>query len=585
MSLAKAGKDYYLQKVGEISPREDYYLRGGLATGHWHGSGAAELGLEGAVSAEGLVRLFDGQHPGTGEQLGRKLRTDGVAAWDLTFSADKSVSLLWAFGDAETRRHVVAAFEEATAEAVIYMESVASSTRGASRTRVVDRDGEPVLGQDGTPRYLTETWPIRSSGYVSAWFTEFTSRADDPQLHTHVVVANRVKGVDGIWRAIDGRLLYRNKLAAGYLHEAELRSRLTERLGVRWQPVRKGMADIEGFTREQIMAFSQRRQQIEAWRESHGIADTASGNEVATLATRTPKNDHPLGTLMPEWLERATEVGLTPVVVSGVLNRSYDIADADPDTLFDRLASSDGLTAGSSTFGRAEIVMATAAALPEGGKRPTVEALTDGFLRRADVVPILPTQLDDMSELPIDLSPNNIEATDTTQLLGMVVARQALLDAGYSTSAKAGDGREFNRDRTSVIMGVTGTLELVIPLGARLGHPLWRKALADAGVDRETADDVVQRIAAGYVPWQENSFPGLLGNVAAGRIANRFDLGGTNCVVDAACASSLSAIHMATMELQAGRSDMCIAGGLDTFNSIFMYMCFSKTPALSPSGN
>ena len=73
----------------------------------WRGSGAAELGLEGAVSAQGLVQLFDGQHPGTGEQLGRKLRKDGVAAWDVTFSADKSVSLLWALGDEETRRQVL----------------------------------------------------------------------------------------------------------------------------------------------------------------------------------------------------------------------------------------------------------------------------------------------------------------------------------------------------------------------------------------------------------------------------------------------------------------------------------------------
>lgn len=191
----------------------------------------------------------------------------------------------------------------------------------------------------------------------------------------------------------------------------------------------------------------------------------------------------------------------------------------------------------------------------------------------------------DFNPLLYGLSPNNIEATDTTQLLGMMVARQALLDAGYSTGKEAGDGREFDRDRTSVILGVTGTLELVIPLGARLGHPIWRKALADAGVDPETTEDVVQRIADGYVPWQENSFPGLLGNVAAGRIANRFDLGGTNCVVDAACASSLSAVHLAALELSAGRVDMAITGGMDTFNDIFMYMCFSKTPALSPTGN
>ena len=197
-----------------------------------------------------------------------------------------------------------------------------------------------------------------------------------------------------------------------------------------------------------------------------------------------------------------------------------------------------------------------------------------GFINAVDFNPLL-----------YGMSPNNIEATDTTQLLGMMVARQALLDAGYSTGKDAGDGREFDRDRTSVILGVTGTLELVIPLGARLGHPIWRKALADAGVDSETTEDVVQRIADGYVPWQENSFPGLLGNVAAGRIANRFDLGGTNCVVDAACASSLSAVHLAALELSAGRVDMAITGGMDTFNDIFMYMCFSKTPALSPTGN
>jgi len=145
----------------------------------------------------------------------------------------------------------------------------------------------------------------------------------------------------------------------------------------------------------------------------------------------------------------------------------------------------------------------------------------------------------DFDPLLYGFSPNNIEATDTTQLLGMVVARQALLDANYATGKGSNDGRPFDRARTSVILGVTGTLKLVIPLGARLGHPIWRKALLDAGVEPEVAADVVQRIAEAYVPWQENSFPGLLGNVAAGRIANRFDLGGTNCVVDAACASSL----------------------------------------------
>lgn len=186
----------------------------------------------------------------------------------------------------------------------------------------------------------------------------------------------------------------------------------------------------------------------------------------------------------------------------------------------------------------------------------------------------------DFDPLEFGLTPNAVEATDTSQLLGLVVAKRALQDAGYGENNK-----EFNRNRASVILGVTGALELVIPLGARLSHPVWRRALKDAGVDDTVADDVVERISDSYVDWQENSFPGLLGNVTAGRIANRLDFRGTNCVVDAACASSLSALHMALMELTTGRSDMVITGGLDTFNDIFMYMCFSKTMVLSPTGD
>ena len=145
--------------------------------------------------------------------------------------------------------------------------------------------------------------------------------------------------------------------------------------------------------------------------------------------------------------------------------------------------------------------------------------------------------------------------------------------------------KTVDRNRVTVILGVTGTLELVIPLGARLGHPNWRRAMKEAGVADDQIEDAAGRIAESYVPWQENSFPGLLGNVVAGRIANRLDLGGTNCVVDAACASSLGAVHLAALELQAGRADVVVTGGVDTFNDIFMYMCFSKTPALSPTGD
>jgi acyl transferase domain-containing protein/3-hydroxymyristoyl/3-hydroxydecanoyl-(acyl carrier protein) dehydratase/NAD(P)-dependent dehydrogenase (short-subunit alcohol dehydrogenase family)/acyl carrier protein len=182
--------------------------------------------------------------------------------------------------------------------------------------------------------------------------------------------------------------------------------------------------------------------------------------------------------------------------------------------------------------------------------------------------------------LSYGIPPNNIAATDTSQLLGLEVARMALEDAGYPVN------HPFLQDKTvNVILGVTGTQELVIPLGARLGHPIWKKALDESGIGSEKKEEILHRIQSAYVPWQENSFPGLLGNVVAGRIANRLNLSGTNTVSDSACASSLSAMHTAVMELQSHRCDMSITGGVDTLNDIFMHMCFSKTGVLSSTSD
>ena len=181
--------------------------------------------------------------------------------------------------------------------------------------------------------------------------------------------------------------------------------------------------------------------------------------------------------------------------------------------------------------------------------------------------------------LKYGIVPNDISAIDTTQLLGLVAADQALQDAGYPAE------NGYDHRRTAVMLGVTGALKMVVSLGSRLAHPQLRRALADSGVDEATAAAVLKRFANEFTPWQENSFPGLLGNVTAGRIANRLNLGGANLVVDAACASSLAAVRQGLMELNSGQADLVVTGGLDTFSDPFMYTCFSKTPALSPSGD
>ncbi|XXX78507.1 SDR family NAD(P)-dependent oxidoreductase [Sorangium sp. So ce134] len=189
-----------------------------------------------------------------------------------------------------------------------------------------------------------------------------------------------------------------------------------------------------------------------------------------------------------------------------------------------------------------------------------------------------------LKDVPFDplewgVPPSIVPATDTTQLLALIVAKRVLEDAAQ------GQFESMNRERMSVILGVTSAQELLASMVSRIQRPVWAKALRDLGYPEDEVKRACDRIAGNYVPWQESSFPGLLGNVVAGRIANRLDLGGTNCVTDAACASSLSAMSMAMNELALGQSDLVIAGGCDTMNDAFMYMCFSKTPALSRSGD
>lgn len=183
----------------------------------------------------------------------------------------------------------------------------------------------------------------------------------------------------------------------------------------------------------------------------------------------------------------------------------------------------------------------------------------------------------DFNPLEFGLPPNLLEVTDSSQLLGLVAARDAMEDAGYGTDT------EFDRENTGVVLGVAGGQKLISDLSSRLQYPIWQKVLESSGISPEDTEIIIEKMKMAYAPWNENSFPGLLGNVIAGRIANRLDLGGMNSVIDAACASSLAAVKSSVSELIEGRANMMITGGVDADNSPFTYLCFSKTPAFSPS--
>ncbi|MFD6156265.1 SDR family NAD(P)-dependent oxidoreductase [Nocardia sp. NPDC060256] len=180
--------------------------------------------------------------------------------------------------------------------------------------------------------------------------------------------------------------------------------------------------------------------------------------------------------------------------------------------------------------------------------------------------------------LEFGLPPNQLEVTSTMQTLSLGVARDLLIDAG------AVDSTWYDPGRTGVVLGTTGPVPLMHPLAARLSTPVLKEAARSVGLSDTDADAIADKFVAAFAPWEANSFPGLLANITAGRVANRLGLGGINCTVDAACAASLAALRTAIAELQDGRADMMITGGVDTENTIFIYMCFSKVGALSSSG-
>lgn len=178
-----------------------------------------------------------------------------------------------------------------------------------------------------------------------------------------------------------------------------------------------------------------------------------------------------------------------------------------------------------------------------------------------------------MDDIPFDpiqygMPPKMIPSVEPLHLMALESVRHAIRDAGY-------ENRPFDRERTAVTMGISGAGDLAQLYGFRTMLPMF---FADQ------ADDIVKHFQGLLPEWTEDTFPGILMNVAAGRIANRFDFGGMNTLVDGACASSLAALYSAVKELEAGSCDMAVASGADCMQNPFTYMCFSKTHALSPRG-
>ena len=372
LSIGKLGPgqaEYYLEQAdgpvtavtGVSSGVEDYYVKGSEPRGHWCGRAVAALELSGEVSPGDLRAVLEGRSPD-----GTVLRERGsVPGFDVTFSAPKSVSVLFAVGDERLRRTVLDAHDEAVREALAFLDDAAAVTRRGA--------GGATL--------------VPGNGLVAAAFLRRTSRAGDPQVHTHVLVANMTQGSDGRWTALDARSLYRNGRTAGYLYQAALRAAMTRRLGVDWGRVTKGQAEIDGVPDRMLRAFSRRRAEIDAALREHGTHGSRAAR-FAALATRRSK-DYGVAaeTLADEWQRRAAEHGLTQRRIAALLHRRgpAEMNPRDWEPLFDLLAGPEGLTRETSAFGRGDVIRALCGIAPADIGAPAITGAAHAFLERRAV--------------------------------------------------------------------------------------------------------------------------------------------------------------------------------------------------------
>lgn len=298
------------------------------------------------------------------------------AGIDLTVSAPKSVSVLWAAAGTDDARHVRRAHQAGVTAALEYLQAEAS---------------HGLRGHQGDGQRAAR---IATEGLIAAAFEHRTSRAGDPQIHTHLVIPNLVHGTDGKWTAVDSRTVFRHALTASHVYHAVLRSELTARLGVRWGPVRRGIAEIDGIDRALRRQFSTRRNQITSALARTGRSGPAAAQQ-ACLTTRPAKTRAVTDVvgLRQRWASQLRDLGHDPrQLLRGVLHQTRPPAPVDPAALAGQLLAACGLTDQRAAFDQRAVTQAICQNLPAGATigLAGLQRLTGQVLADPAVVPLLP---------------------------------------------------------------------------------------------------------------------------------------------------------------------------------------------------
>lgn len=303
--------DYYLS--GLVPGRAEGTLVAGEEPGVWSGSAATTIGLVGRVEAGPFAQVMDGHDPSSGSPLRARAGPRSVAAYDLSFCAPKSVSILHLLAPRELAAEVGAGHRAAVADAGGYLERSALAVRRRSQ----GRDLLPVTGG------------------VAGGFLHRTSRALDPHLHTHLVVANVAEGVDGGWSALDSRRLHGHLPAAQGIYHARLRFELTTRLGAAWEVGPTGLGDVVGVGSELRHLYSQRSADMARFDFlRHGGLGRRHGKGTFHATRPGKASGHTVDDLLREWRKRAADLGydlgdLTRVVGLGATDRDQPSIDLD----------------------------------------------------------------------------------------------------------------------------------------------------------------------------------------------------------------------------------------------------------------
>jgi conjugative relaxase-like TrwC/TraI family protein len=367
---------------------------------------------------------------------------DRNVGYDVCVSAPKSVSTLFGLAEPELARSIQTAHEVAVASALAYLDrEVAHGLRGHQG------DGQRAAR-------------IGTDGFVAAEFAHRTSRENDPQLHTHVVVANLLHGEDGKWTAVDSRALHRHATTASYVYQASLRSELTRALGVAWTTVDKGIAEIRGVPTDLMREFSTRRTAIENHLSVVGRDDT-SASQRACLSTRPAKRHEPSQGLREQWAARARRLGHTPAEIVEAVRVDHKPALVDLPALTAQLLGPTGLTKHKTTIDRRDVIQALCDGLPPGSHvtLDQLDHLTGLVLRNRAMVPT--TRVD-----PIGGRQFSTEELVATERHGLAVASRLRGSSTGYYSALLGPTDRLNDDQRKVAMQlVYGGQQLTVVVG------------------------------------------------------------------------------------------------------------------------